>query len=370
MKKTLKIAFFALLGIALVATFVYLWNKSKPKKTVYELAQVQTLTITKKTVATGKVNPRDEVNIVPQISGIVSKLLKEAGQKVKAGDVIATIKVIPDVGTLNSAETQVENSRLSLELAQRDFDRVKQLYDDGVATAEEFQKSENSYLAAKQAFTSANNNLDIVRNGVTAKYASYSNTNIKSTISGMILSVPVKVGNSVIQANTMNAGTTIATIADMSDMLFIGNIDETEVGSIKEGMALNVTVGAIKDLVFPARLEYISPKSTEENGAVLFEIKAAVEIPDNVFVRAGYSANAEIVLEKAENVMAVPESVVVFEDGEPKVYVYTGGEHDKQQFKCRTVTLGLSDGIFVEIKDGLDGTEKLRGAIIKEDIKK
>ncbi len=369
MKKAFKFIVLALIGLAVLGTFVYLWKKSRPEIPSYGLVEPQTLTIVKKTVATGRVEPRDEVSIVPQISGIVSELLKEAGQKVKKDEVIARIKVIPDISQLNSAETQLENARLNLQLCSQEFDRVKSLFSQGVATVEEYQKSENAYLSARRNFDSASNSLDIVKNGVTGRYASYSNNNIKSTITGTILSVPVKVGNSVIQANTMNAGTTIATVADMSDMLFIGNIDETEVGSLKEGMKLRVTIGAIKDESFDAVLEYISPKSTENNGAVLFEIKAAVKLSGESYVRAGYSANAEIVLQQAENVTAVDESVVQFDGGQPYVLVFTGMKGEEQQFERKDITLGLSDGIHVEVTGGLQGGERLRGAQIN-DIRK
>lgn len=369
MKRALKIAIVAIVVAAVIGTFFVLWKKSRPEITTYELVPATTQSIVKKTVATGKVDPRDEVKIVPQLSGIVSELLKEAGQKVKKGDIIARIKVIPDVSSLNNAENQVNNAELNLELATQDFERVKGLFENGVATKEEFQKSQNSYLAAQQALASATNALDIVKNGVTEKYASYSNTQIRSTISGTILSVPVKVGNSVIQANTFNEGTTIASVADMNDMLFIGNIDETEVGRIKEGMNLNVTIGAIKDVVFPATLEYISPKSTEDNGAILFEIKAAVKIPDGQFVRAGYSANAEIILEQAENVLTVPEGVIEFEGDSTFVYVFKGMDGKNQQFEKTAVSLGLSDGLNAEVKSGLDGSEQLRGEIVKNDKK-
>lgn len=361
MKKIIKIALFALLGAAVVWTFVYLWKKSRPEIVSYSLETADTLTITKKTVATGKVNPRDEVSMVPQLAGIVYELLKEAGEKVEKNEIIARIKVVPDVSMLNSAENQLENAELSLQLATQEYERVKNLYKGSVATLEELQKAENSYLTAQKNLSGAQNNLDIVKNGVTGRYASYSNTEIRSTITGTILTVPIKVGDNVIQANTFNAGTTVATVADMSDMLFIGNVDETEVGSLSEGMELGVTIGAIKDRVFKASLEYISPQSKEENGAILFEIKAAVEIPDDVFVRAGYSANAEIILEKAENVMAIPESTVSFTEGEAFVEVYKGMDGKTQQWEKKKVILGMSDGINVEIKGGLDGSEQIKG---------
>lgn len=367
MKKVANIAIVALIVLAILGTFYSLWKKSRPEIEVFNLVKTETTTIVKQTVATGKVEPRDEVNIVPQIAGIVSELLKEAGDKVEKDEIIAKIKVVPDISQLNNAETQVENARLSLKLATQDYERVSQLYKQGVATLEEYQKSENSYNSAQRSYDSAKNTLDIVKNGVTSKYASYSNNNIKSTITGTILSVPVKVGNSVIQANTMNAGTTIATVADMSDMLFIGNIDETEVGSLKEGMQLSVTIGAIKDRKFDAVLEYISPKSTENNGAILFEIKAAVNVQGDAYVRAGYSANAEITLEKAEDIMAIPESVVMFENGDPYVMVYTGSKGEKQNFERRDVKLGLSDGINIQVLEGLDGTEEIKGAKIQKE---
>lgn len=367
MKKVANIAIVALIVLAILGTFYSLWKKSRPEIEVFNLVKTETTTIVKQTVATGKVEPRDEVNIVPQIAGIVSELLKEAGDKVEKDEIIAKIKVVPDISQLNNAETQVENARLSLKLATQDYERVSQLYKQGVATLEEYQKSENNYNSAQRSYDSAKNTLDIVKNGVTSKYASYSNNNIKSTITGTILSVPVKVGNSVIQANTMNAGTTIATVADMSDMLFIGNIDETEVGSLKEGMQLSVTIGAIKDRKFDAVLEYISPKSTENNGAILFEIKAAVNVQGDAYVRAGYSANAEITLEKAEDIMAIPESVVMFENGDPYVMVYTGSKGEMQNFERRDVKLGLSDGINIQVLEGLDGTEEIKGAKIQKE---
>jgi len=362
MKKILKFILIGLLAAGMIATFFFLWKKSQPKIAVYELVPTDTLTITRKTVATGKVNPRDEVSIVPQLNGIVSKLYKEAGDVVKKNEIIASIRVIPDVSSLNNAELQVDDARLNLELETKNFERVERLFRDSVATAEEYQKVQNAYYTAQRKLAAAEDALEIIKNGVSSKYASYSNTDIRSTVSGMILSVPVKVGNSVIQANNFNAGTTIASVADMKDMLFIGNIDETEVGSIKVGMPLNVSVGAIRGSSFPARLEYISPKSTEENGAILFEIKAAVHIPDGVFVRAGYSANAEIILEEAKDVICVPESVVFFENDESVVYVYTGMDGEQQQFERRVIVAGLSDGMNMEVKEGLVGGEMLKGA--------
>ncbi|MFA5200794.1 MAG: efflux RND transporter periplasmic adaptor subunit [Bacteroidales bacterium] len=366
MKKILRYVLIAALLAGVVFTFVYLWKKARPKKEVYELVTPVLGDIEQKTVATGKVEPRDEVAIVPQISGIVSELYKEAGQTVQVGEIIAKIKVIPEMGTLNAAESRVKQSKLNLEQAQREYDRTKELYEGKVVVLEEYEKVETQLKLAKEELINAQDNLEIVRDGIAQRSSVASNTQIRSTISGMILDVPIKVGNSVIQANTFNAGTTIATVADMSDMIFRGNIDETEVGRVKEGMPILISVGALQDQRFDATLEYISPKSTENNGAILFEMKAAVEIPKAVFIRAGYSANAEIILDSRHQVFTIPESAVIFRDTTAFVNIYKGLDGEKQLFEERQVTVGLSDGINIEVKEGLTEQDQIRGAIKEE----
>jgi HlyD family secretion protein len=306
------------------------------------------------------------VAIVPQISGIVSELYKEAGQTVQVGEIIAKIKVIPEMGTLNAAESRVKQSKLNLEQAQREYDRTKELFEGKVVVLEEYEKVETQLKLAKEELINAQDNLEIVRDGIAQRSSVASNTQIRSTISGMILDVPIKVGNSVIQANTFNAGTTIATVADMSDMIFRGNIDETEVGRVKEGMPILISVGALQDQRFDATLEYISPKSTENNGAILFEMKAAVKIPKAVFIRAGYSANAEIILDSRHQVFTIPESAVIFRDTTAFVNIYKGLDGEKQLFEERQVTVGLSDGINIEVKEGLTEQDQIRGAIKEE----
>jgi HlyD family secretion protein len=240
------------------------------------------------------------------------------------------------------------------------------LYKAGVVVPEEYENTETQLKLAREELRNAQDHLEIVRDGIVSRSSAASNTQIRSTISGMILDIPIKVGNSVIQANTFNAGTTIATVADMNDMLFHGNIDETEVGRIKEGMLLDITIGALQDQHFDAVLEYISPKSTESNGAILFEIKAAVTIPKSVFVRAGYSANAEIILDSRYNVLVIPESSVEFRNGDTFVKVYEKMDGDKQVFSDRQVITGLSDGIYIEIKEGLTIEDKVRGTLITQ----
>jgi len=369
MKKVGRIILFALLGIIVLITFGFLWNKSHPKATEYEILSPTVGTIENKTVATGKIEPRDEILIKPQISGIVSEVFKEAGQMIKQGEVIATVKVIPEMGQLNAAESRVRVAEINLQQVETEYARQQQLYKKGVIAKEEYDASQATYNKAVEEKNNAKDALDIVREGVSKKYAKLSNTQIRSTISGMILDVPVKAGNSVIQANTFNDGTTIASVADMNKLIFRGNIDETEVGKIKEGIPISLTVGAIDSKKFDATLEYISPKGLEQNGAVLFEIKAAVKVPDSVFIRAGYSANAEIVKSKAIDVLTIPESSIEFSNDSAYVYMVKQ-EKPAQEFDKHFIKVGLSDGIKVEVKEGITAKDKIRGNAIDTKKKK
>lgn len=359
---------FVFLGLILLSTFMFLWSKSRPEVKVYELVSPETGTIENKTIATGKVEPRDEILIKPQISGIVSEVLKQAGEMVRVGDVIATVKVIPEMGSLNSAESRLRVAEINLKQIETEHARQKQLFDKNIISKEEYDQSRATYDKAVEEKNNASDALDIVREGVSKRYAQLSNTQIRSTITGMILDVPIKAGNSVIQANTFNDGTTIASIANMNDLIFRGNIDETEVGRIREGMPMQLTIGAITGKKFDAELEYISPKGVETNGAVLFEMKAAMKVPDSVFIRAGYSANAEIVLKRATDVITIPESTVQFRNDSAFVFKVTA-EKPEQLFEEMPIEIGLSDGIKVEVKTGLTLEEKVRGSIVKKSKK-
>ena len=359
MKKVLKIAALIVLGLLVVWTFVFLWRKSKPKVRTYRIEQAKNASIEKKTVATGKVQPRNEILIKPQMSGIIDELYKEAGDKVQAGDVIAKIKVIPDMVTLSSAESRLTRAELVYEQSKRNFTRDSVLYDKEVISREEFEKVRLQYLNDHEELKSAEDNLSLVRDGLTARTASTSNTLIRATVTGTILDVPIKVGNSVIESNNFNDGTTIATVADMTDMLFVGKIDETEVGRVSEGMPMKITIGAMQDETLTANLEYVSPKGSEESGAILFEMKAAMEIPSNLFVRAGYSANAEIILDKREDVLTIPESTVEFSGDTAFVYLVTN--QDPQEFTRKPIKIGLSDGINIEVSEGLNANDNIRG---------
>lgn len=360
MKKFLKIALIVLVVAIIVGTLVFLYLKSQPEVTTYEILTPEVTNLEKTTVATGKVEPRDEVLIKPQISGIISEVYKEAGQMVKKGEVLAKVKVIPELGQLNSAESRVRLAEINAAQAETDFARVKKLYVDKLISKEEYEKGEVAVKQAREENQTAKDALEIVKEGITKNSASFSSTLIRSTIDGLILDVPIKVGNSVIMSNTFNDGTTIATVANMNDLIFRGNIDETEVGRIHEGMPVKLTIGALQNFTFNAVLEYISPKGVEENGANQFEIKAAIQVPDTVKIRSGYSANAEIVLERVNQVLAVPEGAIEFSGDSTFVWVLTDSVPE-QKFIRRQITAGMSDGIKIEVKKGLEAKEKVRG---------
>lgn len=360
MKKYIKVIVFVCIALIFIGTFVFLYQKSQPEKTLYHILKAETGDLIQTTVATGKIEPRDEVEIKPQISGIIAEVYKEAGQTVKKGEVIAKVKVIPELGSLNAAESRVRLAKMNGEQAKTNLKRMDQLYQKKLVSNEEY---EQTLLAAKQAreeLQAAKDNLEIVKEGITQSSASFSSTLIRSTITGLILDVPIKEGNSVIMSNTFNDGTTIATVADMSDLIFRGNVDETEVGRIHEGIPVKITLGALQNMKFNASLEYISPKSIENNGANQFEIKAAIQIPDSVTIRSGYSANAEIVLQRADHVLTVPESVIEFNGDSAFVYLLTDSV-PAQQFKRIPVATGISDGIKIEIKQGLQPGNLVRG---------
>ncbi len=369
MKKYIKLIIAAIVALIFIGTFVFLWQKSLPKETVYNEFEPKKEDIQKTTIITGKIEPRNEVNVKPQISGIITELLKEPGQYVTAGEVIAKVKVIPDMGQLSSAESRVRLAGMNLKQAQVDYDRELALHDQQLVSDDEFDKVKQQLRQAKEEKAAADDALQVVRDGVSKSNASASSTLIRATISGVILDIPVKVGNSVILSNTFNDGTTIATVANMNDLIFRGNIDETEVGQLTIGIPMKITIGALQDLQFDASLEYISPKATESNGANQFEIKAAVKLAEGGKIRSGYSANAEIVLASAQQVLTVPESAIEFSGDSTFVYIVKG-EGKEKKYERTQVTTGLSDGVNIEIKKGITAKDKVRGPeIITDDDK-
>lgn len=357
MKKYGKVIMVAIFAIVLAGIFVFLYLKSRPEEIRYEKVRPEIRTIEKTAVVTGKIVPRDEINIKPQISGIITELYKEAGETVRAGEVIAKVKVIPEMSSLSAAQSRVRLAEINLKQAETDMEREQALYDRQLVSREEYDKVKQTRDQAREEYNAAVDALEVVRDGVSKSNASSSSTLIRSTISGLVLDVPVKVGNSVIQSNTFNDGTTIAVVADMNDLIFDGKIDETEVGRIEEGMGMEITVGALQDLTFDAVLEYIAPKATENNGTNEFQIKAAVKVPSGTRMRSGYSANARIVLQHSDSVLTVPESTLEFSGD--SVFVYVAGSDST--YMRRPVVTGLSDGISIEIREGVSASDVLRG---------
>ncbi len=361
MKKFFRIFIFVVIGLIFVWTFWFLYSNSQPKPVVYNIEKPARKTLQNTSVATGRVEPRDEILIKPQISGIIDKLYKEAGDYVKKGEIIARVKVIPEMNNLNSAQSRVRLAEINLAQTKREWNRTKKLFADKLISKEEYEKAQVSYNQAKEETQTAKDALEIIRTGVSQSTKHLSNTNIRSTIDGLVLDVPVKEGNSVIQSNTFNEGTTIASVADMSNLIFKGNVDETEVGSLHEGMPMSLKIGAIQGSRFTAKLEYISPKGVDNNGTTQFEIKAAIHIADSVTIRSGYSANAEIVLRKIEDALTVAEGLIEFKGDSTFVYKLTTKE--PQEFERIPVKVGMTDGVNIQILSGLTGDEELRGKV-------
>ncbi len=335
----------------------YLYQKSEEKPKIYNTETAFYTDIVKKTVATGSIIPRKEIELKSQVSGVVEKLYVEAGQQVKRGQHISRIKIIPNVVSLNNAEANLKTAQINFKNSEKELKRQQGLFDEKVISEFDYNQFLLDYNLRKQQMEAAENNLDLIKEGASKNSGNVSNI-VTSTVDGMVLDVPVEEGNFVIESNTFNDGTTIAFIANMSEMIFEGNVDETEVGKIKEGMDLILKIGALENESFKAKLEYISPKGVEEEGAIQFEIRAAIQLDNDKFLRAGYSANADIVLDKRDSVLAIPERLILFKEG--KTYVEI--ESTNQNFTEKEVVLGLSDGINIEIKQGISDLDKLKSS--------
>ncbi len=356
MKKFFKILIVLVLVGVFGWTLYYLYQKSEEKPITFKSTTAFKTNIIKKTVATGSVVPRKEIEIKPQVSGIIDEIYVEAGTMVQKNDRIALVKIIPNMVSLNNAENRLRQAKINLDNAKLDLDRNQKLYDQKVISDSDFQQFEVNYKSAQEEYKAAGDNLELIKKGETSNNKKSTNRLIRSTISGMILDVPVEEGNSVIEANTMNDGTTVASVADMTDLVFEGQVDESEVGKIKEGMSLILKIGAIENETFDAVLEYISPKGIEEEGAIQFEIKAAVKLKEEQFIRAGYSASADIVLDRRDDVLVIPEALLQFDNDSAYVEVKVGD----QEFEKRYVTTGLSDGINIELLDGVNETDSIK----------
>lgn len=360
-----KIIFIVLAILLFVGTLGWLFLKGIKKDTVYETVTMTKENIKKRTMATGKIVPRKEVAIKPQsISGIIEEIYVKEGQIVKKGDKIAKISIIPNEVSLNSAMSRVNMAQISYDNALKNYNRDKDLFTKGVIASVDFEKSEISYLNAKEELEGAKSNLQLTKTGAISSSKS-SNTTIRSTIDGMILQIPVKIGNSVIASNNFNDGTTIASVADMDEIIFEGKIDETDVAKLFIGMPIELTIGAVNNEKFDATLEHIAPKGNEEGGAVKFEIKAKVKLKEGQAIRAGYSANADIVLDRRDSVNTLKESYLTFRNDSVFVEVLKSADGEKQQFEERAIKIGLSDGINIEILEGITPKDKIKGSLKK-----
>lgn len=355
----MKKFFLGLVGILILVIFVgttiFLYRKSQEAPVVYEITKPFYTDIVRKTVATGKIVPRKEIAVKSRVPGVISDVYVEAGQKIAKGDLIAKIELLPDLAFLSNAESELEKARINLNNAKRDYERQRVLFQEKLISELDFNRFELQYHLAEEAVKASENNVALIRDGASKKSGKVSNE-VQATVSGVLLDVPVKEGGFVIQSNTFNEGTTIASIANMEDMIFEGRVDESEVGKLKEGMPLELRVGAIGDPRFMANLEYIAPKGFEDQGTIKFEIRAAVNLSEDTFLRAGYSANADIVLERRDNVLAINEANLIVDGNKTFVEVETG----PQKFVRREVVVGLSDGINIEIVSGLDQNESIK----------
>ncbi len=372
MKRRGTIIILAIIVVSFTLGIRYIYLKDKADPIVYKTQQATTETIVKKTVATGSIVPKEEVLIKPNISGIIAEIFVEAGDVIQSGDLIAMVKVVPNISSLNNAQnnirgaqTQVETAKLAFDNAQTIYNRQKDLFDKGVISANEFDTAQNAFNQAQQRYKqeqvslrAARQNFDIIKTGTTSGMGASANTEIRATVSGMVLDVPVKTGNQVIEANNFNDGTTIAIIADVEKMIFEGKVDESEVGKITENLPLEITVGAIQDVTFDAILDYIAPKGVAENGAIQFEIRGTLNKIDTTFIRAGLSANASIILARADSILSIKEALVQYD---PKTLApFVEVEVGEQKFERRDVQLGISDGIQVEVKSGISKTDKIK----------
>jgi HlyD family secretion protein len=363
MKKTLKVIGLGLLALYVGYTLFYLWQQSQPVTTTYELVSPERRSLVKRTSVAGNMEARRQVDIKPQATGVISRLLVEPGDKVRAGEVIATVKIIPDMMLLDEAQSRVKSARISLGEVESEYERTRALYEEGVVSREVYEKITTRLASARENVAAAESQVQVITRGQSSRSGGISVTDLRSSITGVVLSVPVKEGASVSGTSVFTEGTTVAKIADMSDIIFRGFIDETEVAQLHIGMDMELHLGSMQEMPIPAKLDYIAPEGDMQNGAKMFELRATAIIPDNVSIRSGYSANAKIKLGTVHNVLSCDEKAIVFENGKPYVYVLTSSPNDDahQQFERRAVTIGLSDGLSIELKSGVKEGELLRG---------
>ncbi len=366
MNRIIKIILIVLFLAAAAWAIMYLMRTNQKENVTYETTHAFKTDISTKAVATGSIKAKEDIEIKPNISGIINEIIVVEGDYVKKGDIIARLNVVPSVNNLSNAKSQINTAQISLNNESKNYNRQKALYNDGVISKADYEQAQVSYLNAKENLRAAKENYEITRTGTSGSFINEANTQIKAKISGMVLDIPVEVGDQVIESNTMNAGTTIATLADITNMIFEGNVDEAEVGKLKEGMSIKITVGALAGQSFDAILYFISPLGVDDNGTVKFEIKANVQLKEGTFIRAGYSANAEIILETVEDVLAIKESLLRFED-DGKTYVEIATGNEETPYEKRYVELGISDGTNVQIKGGITESDQIK--VLNTDLK-
>jgi HlyD family secretion protein len=358
MKKSVTIIILLTIVLAFGGSMYYLYQKNAENPVVYETDVPSKQTIIKKTMATGSILPLEEVLIKPNISGVIEEVFVEGGDYVKSGDLLVKIKVVPNLNSLIDARNEIDNAKINLDDQKRNYNRQLTIFNKGVISQADLDRAQVAFDQAKQSYRAANKRFEIVNTGTTKGFGNAANTQIRATVSGMVLEVPVEVGNQVIEANNFNEGTTIAAIADVEKMIFEGKVDESEVGKITEDLPLQITVGALENVIFDAVLDYIAPKGKEENGAIQFEIKGTLNKQDSVFIRAGLSANASIILAKVDSVLAVKEALVQFDDKTKKPFLEI--ETGDQEFERRDIEIGISDGIYVQVISGLAEGDKIK----------
>lgn len=358
MKKSKTILILSIIAITFTGALIYFWKRNQKPSITYETKKAEKGSVTLRSVATGSIIPDEEVSIRPNISGVIDKIYVEAGDKVKAGDRIATIKVIPNISNLQAAQNGVAQAKIDLENQKKIFKRQKQLFDKGVISANDFDNSKATFDQSQQAYNAAYENFEIVKTGTTRGLSQLAQTVVKATTNGIILDIPVEEGMQVIQTNTFNEGTEIASIADISKMIFEGKIDESEVGKIKEGMPIKISIGAIPNKEFDGKLTKIAPKGIKENGAVQFDIEASIEISEQDYIRAGLSANASIILDEVKDVLTIQESLVQYDKKtkKPFIEIATG----EQTFERKDIVLGISDGITAHVKNGVSEQDNIK----------
>lgn len=363
MKKFLKILLIVVFIASVLGAIFYMYRTSTKENEKYETTQAETRDISTKAVATGAVKPREVIEIKPNISGVISEIHVKEGETVEKGALIATLKVIPNVASLNAAQQQINSAKITLNNEQIQFNRTKNLYEQGVLPKQEYDNAYASYQMAQQNLKAAQSDYKIAQTGIAPGLEKYATIQIRATISGMILSIPVEIGNTVQEINNFSVGTTIATMADVNQMIFEGKVDEADVGKLKEGMPLSITIGALPDEKFEGTLNYISPSGVDTSGIVQFEIKADVNLKKDIFLRANYSANAEIILSEVKNAIALESAHIRYdENGKAYVEVLKPGteKYDSPVFLKTFIETGISDGVFTEIKSGLKKTDKVK----------